>query len=158
MMAPVAAAEVHVNAPPGHYKPVAVTKELQELFAELDMDSSGSLSRSEVRSMACRLGFDCSEDDVDEAMAEMDTDGSGLVGGFACRAPSPVSSCASRPEVSLGAGPVAQTLASSLAGGRTKETLTARGSTRSGGCGSAPRRRGVGTTPRWRPTSSTPSS
>jgi hypothetical protein len=49
------------------------------LFAEIDVDGSGTLDRDEIATMAKQLGSPLSESALDEAMAEMDLDGSGEV-------------------------------------------------------------------------------
>eukprot|EP01047_Picozoa_sp_COSAG01_P098920 COSAG01_NODE_29028_length_647_cov_0.936131_1_plen_118_part_10 len=53
--------------------------ELRELFDSIDLDSSGSINRSELRTMATRLGREMPEHEVDRAMAQMDADGNGEV-------------------------------------------------------------------------------
>jgi hypothetical protein len=49
------------------------------LFAEIDVDGSGTLDRGEVATMAKKLGTPLSEEALDEAMATMDADGNGSV-------------------------------------------------------------------------------
>ena len=52
---------------------------LAELFTRIDKDGSGSLEREEIALMSLELGKPLSEPELDEAMAEMDADGSGEV-------------------------------------------------------------------------------
>eukprot|EP01047_Picozoa_sp_COSAG01_P076208 COSAG01_NODE_13310_length_1603_cov_16.552527_1_plen_308_part_10 len=52
---------------------------MRRLFRGLDLDGSGYLERSEVRTMATMMGVDISEPEVDAAMAQMDTDGDGKI-------------------------------------------------------------------------------
>jgi Ca2+-binding EF-hand superfamily protein len=49
------------------------------LFCEADADGSGGLDRDEVKTLARQLGYPLSAVELDEAMAEMDTDGGGTV-------------------------------------------------------------------------------
>eukprot|EP01043_Picozoa_sp_COSAG02_P063009 COSAG02_NODE_8825_length_2430_cov_6.219059_2_plen_138_part_00 len=49
------------------------------LFCEADADGSGGLDRDEVKTLARQLGYPLSAVELDEAMAEMDTDGGGSV-------------------------------------------------------------------------------
>lgn len=56
------------------------TGELRELFNLIDEDGSGSLDRGEIENLAGRLGKHLTATQLDEAMAEMDTDGGGDVG------------------------------------------------------------------------------
>ena len=51
------------------------TAELRELFDLIDEDRSGSLDRGEIQNLAGRLGKHLTATQLDEAMAEMDTDG-----------------------------------------------------------------------------------
>jgi Ca2+-binding EF-hand superfamily protein len=45
--------------------------EMRQIFDELDSDNNGVLERSEVRTMATRLGLEISDSEVDDAMAEV---------------------------------------------------------------------------------------
>eukprot|EP01051_Picozoa_sp_SAG22_P023230 SAG22_NODE_5905_length_933_cov_1.426859_1_plen_110_part_10 len=49
------------------------------LFQEADADGSGGLDKDEVAALARNLGRPLSEQELDEAMAEMDEDGGGTV-------------------------------------------------------------------------------
>ena len=55
------------------------TKEARALFEEIDEDGGGTLDREEIRTLARRLGKKINNRKLDEAMAEMDADGSGEV-------------------------------------------------------------------------------
>ena len=52
---------------------------LRQLFAELDTDQSGALDRAEIAQLAEKMGAPMTEHELDGAMAEMDSDGSGDV-------------------------------------------------------------------------------
>ena len=53
------------------------TRRLRQLFYEFDEDGSGALDRHEVAALTERLGDRFTEEELDEAMLEMDEDGSG---------------------------------------------------------------------------------
>ena len=59
--------------------PVEHEQELRELFATIDADHNGVLTRAEVAQFAAQLDAPLSEHELDAAMAEMDADGSGDV-------------------------------------------------------------------------------
>ena len=59
--------------------PVEHERELRELFATIDADHNGVLTRAEVAQFAAQLDAPLSEHELDAAMAEMDADGSGDV-------------------------------------------------------------------------------
>lgn len=67
------------GAGPALAKRSAMAQALRALFAEIDLDQSGSLDRAEVAKLAESMGAPMSEHELDAAMAEMDTDGSGDV-------------------------------------------------------------------------------
>ena len=51
----------------------------RELFAKMDLNGDGLLDRSEISALASRLGKKLTEAQLDDAMKEMDADGSGEV-------------------------------------------------------------------------------
>ena len=53
--------------------------QVEQMFLALDADGSGLLERGEIAGLAQDLGQDMSEEDLDDAMAEMDEDDSGGV-------------------------------------------------------------------------------
>ena len=55
------------------------TLEARQLFDEIDIDKGGTLDRNEIRQLAKRLGKKMSEKTLNEAMLDMDADGSGEV-------------------------------------------------------------------------------
>ena len=59
--------------------PAAEEKRLQEIFDEIDEDHSHTLERQEIQHLAERMGHPLSEAELDTAMAELDTNGSGHV-------------------------------------------------------------------------------
>jgi hypothetical protein len=52
---------------------------LRKLFDEIDLDGGGTLDREEVAALAIRMGSPLTDVELDEAMADMDEDGSGDV-------------------------------------------------------------------------------
>lgn len=54
-------------------------RKIRETFDAIDTDSSGTLDRDEVRRAAWQLGRYVTDDDVDEAMSQMDLDSNGEV-------------------------------------------------------------------------------
>jgi Ca2+-binding EF-hand superfamily protein len=52
---------------------------LAQLFANIDIDGSGTLEREEIAEMTKELGNQLTQRELDLAMAEMDEDGSGGV-------------------------------------------------------------------------------
>ena len=49
------------------------------LFAEIDTDGSGTLDWGEIDALAKQLGKPLSEEELTEAMQEMDEDGNGTI-------------------------------------------------------------------------------
>lgn len=54
-------------------------KELKDAFAVFDADSSGSISRSELKKLMKNLGQTLSDPELDAMMDEVDTDGNGEI-------------------------------------------------------------------------------
>lgn len=54
-------------------------KELKEIFRVLDKDKKGEVNVSELRWILKNLGDDLTEEDIDDMIADVDTDGSGWV-------------------------------------------------------------------------------
>jgi len=54
-------------------------RELKEIFRVLDKEKKGEVNVSELRWILKSLGDDLTEDDIDDMIADVDTDGSGLV-------------------------------------------------------------------------------
>jgi hypothetical protein len=65
--------------PPADPESEADLKQLRRLFESIDSDGSGLLDRAEVQLLAEQLGATLSTAEMDEAMREMDEDGSGEV-------------------------------------------------------------------------------
>ena len=59
--------------------PAAEEKRLQEIFDEIDEDHSHTLERQEIQHLAERTGHPLSEAELDTAMLELDTNGSGHI-------------------------------------------------------------------------------
>ena len=53
--------------------------EIRDLFNTIDEDGSGTLEDDEIAALAVELGCPMTDEDVAEAMSEMDTDGGGDV-------------------------------------------------------------------------------
>ena len=54
-------------------------KELKEMFRVLDKEKKGEVDVKELRWIIKNLGDDLSEEDIDDMIADVDTDGSGWV-------------------------------------------------------------------------------
>jgi len=54
-------------------------RELKEIFRVLDKEKRGEVNTSELRWILKSLGDDLTEDDIDDMIADVDTDGSGWV-------------------------------------------------------------------------------
>jgi len=54
-------------------------RELKEIFRVLDKEKKGEVNVSELRWILKNLGDDLTEDDIDDMIADVDTDGSGWV-------------------------------------------------------------------------------
>lgn len=54
-------------------------KELRDIFRVLDKDKKGEVNVSELRWILKNLGDDLTEEDIDDMIADVDTDGSGWV-------------------------------------------------------------------------------
>jgi len=54
-------------------------RELKEIFRVLDKEKKGEVNTSELRWILKNLGDDLTEDDIDDMIADVDTDGSGWV-------------------------------------------------------------------------------
>ena len=54
-------------------------KELKEMFRVLDKEKKGEVDVKELRWIMKNLGDDLSEEDIDDMIADVDTDGSGWV-------------------------------------------------------------------------------
>lgn len=54
-------------------------RELREIFRVLDKDKKGEVNVSELRWILKNLGDDLTEEDIDDMIADVDTDGSGWV-------------------------------------------------------------------------------
>merc|ERR1711976_754517 len=54
-------------------------RELKEIFRVLDKDKKGEVPVSELRWILKNLGDDLTEEDIDDMIADVDTDGSGWV-------------------------------------------------------------------------------
>ncbi|ELU00393.1 hypothetical protein CAPTEDRAFT_170356 [Capitella teleta] len=54
-------------------------RELKEIFRVLDKDKKGEVNVSELRWILKNLGDDLTEEDIDDMIADVDTDGSGWV-------------------------------------------------------------------------------
>jgi calmodulin len=54
-------------------------RELKEIFRVLDKEKRGEVNTSELRWILKNLGDDLTEDDIDDMIADVDTDGSGWV-------------------------------------------------------------------------------
>jgi hypothetical protein len=59
--------------------PEEVERELRDAFNMVDVDGSGEIDASELRGLAKMLGMRMSNKDIEQAMSEMDGDGSGEV-------------------------------------------------------------------------------
>ena len=54
-------------------------RELREIFRVLDKDKRGEVNVDELRWILKNLGDDLTEEDIDDMIADVDTDGSGWV-------------------------------------------------------------------------------
>lgn len=54
-------------------------RELREMFRSLDKEKRGEVNTNELRWILKQLGDDLTEDDIDDMIADVDTDGSGWV-------------------------------------------------------------------------------
>jgi Ca2+-binding EF-hand superfamily protein len=54
-------------------------RELKEIFRVLDKEKKGEVNTNELRWILKNLGDDLTEDDIDDMIADVDTDGSGFV-------------------------------------------------------------------------------
>lgn len=54
-------------------------RELKEIFRVLDKEKKGEVNTSELRWILKNLGDDLTEEDIDDMIADVDTDGSGWV-------------------------------------------------------------------------------
>jgi calmodulin len=54
-------------------------RELKEIFRVLDKEKSGEVPTTELRWILKSLGDDLTEEDIDDMIADVDTDGSGFV-------------------------------------------------------------------------------
>jgi len=54
-------------------------KELKEIFRVLDKEKKGEVNVNEIRWILKNLGDDLTEEDIDDMIADVDTDGSGWV-------------------------------------------------------------------------------
>ncbi|EDQ90131.1 uncharacterized protein MONBRDRAFT_24630 [Monosiga brevicollis MX1] len=62
-----------------HHKPLPTEKELIAAFKAMDEDGSGAVSRSELKRFLTNVGEKLSEDEFEQMVADIDTDGDGEI-------------------------------------------------------------------------------